>query len=115
MEGPSARSCEMTSHIDRTRYRSSGKFRVLRLLVCGLIALAVAGGLAVALYQVYLRGVYVVGIAPLLAAAVGAGVVYLMIGLAHCRNRWLAGALGVVAGLVLYIGSYCAGMTGVVG
>jgi hypothetical protein len=87
----------------------------LSFLVWTLLSLAVAAGMGVLLYLAYMGGFYLIMIAPLLGALVGAGIVYLAVRQAHCRNRVLAGALGLVAGMVLYLGYYDAGLVNAIG
>ena len=91
----------MSGDLLRERYRPSGRFKVLALLAWGLAALAAAAGLGVLLYLAHVAGFYLVLLAPVLAAFVAAGVAYLAVRQAHCRNRVVAGALGLSAGVVL--------------
>src|SRR5262249_54430006 len=80
-----------------------------------LVSLATSAVMGVLLYLAYVGGFYLIMIAPLLAALVAAGVVYLAVRQSHCRNRVAAGALGLVAGLILYLGYYHAGLVNIIG
>jgi len=99
----------------RERYRNSGGFKPAHLLLWGLIAGAVAIALGVVLHLAYMRGVYIILIAPLLAGALLAGIVYLAVRQSHCRNRWMAGLVGLIAGLLLYLSYYHSGLVEIAG
>lgn len=91
---------------ERLRYVSDSgvAWPVLPLLVVGSVAagLGVAWGLKLA----YSHGWYLIGLVPALGGLALGGVLHLLVGWAHCRNRWLAGALGLLVGLASYLGYY---------
>jgi hypothetical protein len=70
------------------------------LLVVGLAAAVAVGYL---LKVAFVHGWYLVVLAPLLGGAALGGVLYLMVGWTHCRNRWLAASVGILAGLLAYL------------
>jgi hypothetical protein len=96
----------MTSLNDRDRYRPDQRVRptALPLLVCG--ALLAAAAVAWVMKLLFMHGWYLVFLVPLVGGAVLGGVLYLLVGLAHCRIPWLAAALGLVTGLVAFLGYY---------
>jgi hypothetical protein len=67
------------------------------------------------LYLVFDAGWYYRMIVPAVACLPVAGAVYLAVGLGHCRNVWVAGFLGVVAGLVFYLGHFHAHLVSLAG
>ncbi len=73
------------------------------LIVLSLLAgLGLAWGLKLAYYHDW----YLILLLPIVGGFALGGVLYLLVGWARCRNRWLAAALGVVAGLIGYLGYY---------
>src|SRR5579884_1208994 len=90
----------------RECYWPSGRLSGPLLFRRGLVALAIAGGSGVVLGAVRPAGFSLFLLAPLLASLVPLVAVAVAVRTAHCRNRLAAGALGVVAGLVLYLCSY---------
>ena len=91
---------------ERTRYQPGIGFSLVRLpiFIAGSLVTAVAVGWILAF--VFLRGWYLLVLFAGLGAFAVGGVVYGLVGLAHCRNRWLAGFIGVVAGAVGYLSYY---------
>ncbi len=75
-----------------------------------LLPFVAAALLAVGLFELFNYGEYYVVILPLLAA-VGVGLlITLAVAKGHCRSPLIAGLVGVVAGLVLYLGYFYVGM-----
>jgi hypothetical protein len=91
---------------ERARYESD--FGVAWTLLPLLIAvpLAAAAGIAWLLSFAYFHHWYLIMLLPGLGGLALGGVLYGVVGLTHCRNRWLAGVVGVLAGLVAYLGYY---------
>lgn len=92
-------------------YQPSGKARWDVLLSWFLLILVINVLMAVVLYGVFAVGLYIIGLAPVLAALPSLFALRGIVGLAHCRSPFLAGLLGVIAGLLLYLGSFCVGMS----
>jgi hypothetical protein len=65
-----------------------------------------AAALAWSLKVAYMHGWYWIIILPALGGGALAGLLYWLVGASHCRNYWLAGSLGVTAGLVAFLGYY---------
>lgn len=93
--------------LDRPHYEASGDVSLMRF-VPWVLFLAVPLALAVGylLCGVFRLGWYLIGVAPLAAGALTGGAVALAVWLGHCRNRWVGGGLGLVLGLVTYLGYY---------
>src|SRR4029079_3081288 len=96
----------MSALPDRETYRPSGRVRPLAFLVFGAITLAVAVGLAWLLYALLEWGFYFVMMVPIVAALIASGFLLLTVRGRHCRNRWVAGAFGLLTGVVVYLGYY---------
>src|SRR5438105_2880813 len=96
----------MSISVPRPAYQSSGRVRwpVFLPLAAGVLASAVA--MAWVLAWAFHLGIYLVLVAPLLAALPVGGVLSTTVTLGHCRNRYVAAALGVLAGGLLYLGYY---------
>src|SRR5205809_5877771 len=94
-----------TATTAEARYSSSGKIG-WAFLPLSIGVLAISAGLAFVLYFASRHGFYFIFIAPLLAALVQAGILLLAVSWGHCRSPLVAALLGVVAGLVLYLGRY---------
>jgi hypothetical protein len=76
----------------------------LPLLLAGGFGTALA--LAWVLKFAFTHGWYLLMLLPGIAGFILGGVLYGLVALAHCRNRWLAGLVGVLAGLTTYLGYY---------
>lgn len=72
---------------------------VLGSLLAGLV-------LAWCLRVAYDNGWYLIFLLPIFGGMALGGVLMLLVGWARCRNRWLAGIVGIAAGLVAYLGYY---------
>ncbi len=91
---------------DRPKYQRSGKVNWLRLLPLLLVPVVTSLLLACLLALVFAWGHYYSIIVPLAASMPVAGATYLTIRWAHCRNRFVAGLVGLLAGMVLFPGWY---------
>jgi hypothetical protein len=75
-----------------------------------VVPFGLAGLLAGLLFWLFSVGHYYIIIMPAVAALAVGGCLKLAIGKGHCRNRPVAIAAGVCAGLLLYLGYYYCGM-----
>src|SRR5262249_37383356 len=91
---------------ERARYQSDFGVSWLRLPILTAIALVTAIAVAWCLKSALVHGWYLIILVPGVGGALLAGVLYALVGWAHCRNCWLASAIAVVAGLVTYLGYY---------
>src|SRR4051794_14956735 len=91
---------------ERARYESDLGVSPPRLLVLLFGPLATAVGCALLLKTAFLGGWYFIIAVPAVVGLLLGGVLYLCVGFAHCRNPWLAGGIGLVCGLVAFLGYY---------
>src|SRR5262249_57148929 len=77
-----------------------------RLLIWSVLTLVVSVVLAFALHFANVHGFYLIVFVPIIAGLLAAGTVYLAVRQGHCRNRVVGGLLGLVAGLVVFLGYY---------
>ena len=96
----------MSHTIDRDHYRRSGRVAWARLLPALLLPLAVALFMGWVMFWIFDANWYYRMIVPAVACLPVVGFMYLAIGLGHCRNVWVAGALGAVVGAVCYLELY---------
>jgi hypothetical protein len=96
--------------LNRDVYRSSGGVDWLSFVPRACLTLVVSAVLAVVLDQLYAFGFYFAMIVPLVAMLPVAGMVLWTIDRGHCRNAFIGGAFGLLAGVVLYLGYYHIGM-----
>ncbi len=95
-----------TRLLDRDYYRSSGKANWGKLILCeaGLILVAALGAVLTHLVDRFLFHLLI--FVPLFSGfalgVLGDG----MVEASRCRNRWLAAAGGLLAGCVLFFGTY---------
>ena len=99
----------------RDRYQPSGRVGWIRFFVWAALALVASVALGVGLHLANVNGFYIIVLAPLVAGAAAAGMVFLAVRQGHCRNRWVGGLFGIVAGAVVYLGYYHAGLVGLIG
>ena len=71
-----------------------------------LLTFLASATMAVALYKAFEGGFYYFVIAPFLASLPVAAVIFWSVAGGHCRNRAVAGILGLLAAAVLYLGYY---------
>lgn len=62
--------------------------------------------LAAVMMFAYICGWYLIFLLPALCAGLLGLVIFAMVAWIRCRNRWVAAALGVLAGLICYFGHY---------
>src|SRR5260221_12800475 len=91
---------------DRARFRSDQGIQVSGIPLLMVGALGAAGGLAWALKALLFMGWYLVFFVPMFTAMLLSGVLHLLVGLSHCRNAYLAGAIGILSGVVAYLGFF---------
>jgi len=91
---------------DRVRYEPGFGVDGLRLPALIVLAPLAALGVAWCLKSAFVHGWYLIFLLPVLGGLVLGGVLYALVGWSHCRNRWLAGAVGILAGLIGYLGYY---------
>jgi hypothetical protein len=95
----------MSSLDERPRYTSGFGVSWLRLPIL-LLAAPAAAAVAWLLHFLFVHGFYLIMVVPLFAALALAGIMFGLVAAAHCRNRWLAGLVGLLAGLTAYLGYY---------
>jgi hypothetical protein len=96
----------MQSSETRVRYQSDYSASWSLLPVAIAVALFAAVVLAWFMKLAYVCGWYLIFLLPLLCGLVLGGVVYATVGWICCRNHWLAATLGILAGLICYLGYY---------
>ncbi|SPE54965.1 membrane hypothetical protein [Verrucomicrobia bacterium] len=85
------------------QYRPSGRINLVWFIPWLFLAGATAGVLALLMHLAFRGGVYLVVLVPIAVAFALAGMTLLAVAKGHCRNPWLAGAVGLLAGLVTYL------------
>lgn len=105
----------MIGAIERPRYVPSGRVDWLKFLPLLLLSLLCAAVLAAALYGLYFEGWYLIILVPAIAAMLLSVMLSFAVRAGKCRSPLLAGALGLVAGVVMYIGYYYIGMVAMLG
>src|SRR5882672_4452417 len=105
----------MSGQAIRESYRPSGKFKAVPFLLWSVVALEVGLLLGAYLNEFFKSGKYIIGFVPITMASGPGTAVVLAILRGHCRNRRVAGTLGLVTGAMFYIGSYYFGMLEMVG
>ena len=90
----------------RSRYESDSAipWPLLPILIGGALLAAVA--VAWLLKFAYVNNCYLIFLLPGLAAIALGGFMFALVYWTRCRNCWLAGAVGSVAGIVAYLGYY---------
>lgn len=91
---------------DRVRYQAGFGVDWPRLPVFISLAAVAAVGLAWCLKSAFVHGWYLIFLLPIFGGLALGGVLSLLVGWTRCRNRWLAGTVGVLAGLIGYLGYY---------
>ncbi len=98
----------------RSFYRYQGvnwpRFIPWLFLPCGAALL-----LAVGMFGLVSVGEYYVIILPVIAAAMVGGLMVLAVSKGHCRNPFVAGIIGCIAGFALYLNYFYVGMIGQIG
>ncbi|MBX7246266.1 MAG: hypothetical protein K1X53_12290 [Candidatus Sumerlaeaceae bacterium] len=101
---------EVLNRTGRRVYQHTGGVNLFRFLLIYAATLAVAGALGAGLFWLLTVGFYFVLVMPLLFAMGVGGLMLWTVYAGQCRSRLLGGAAGLIAGFVLYIGSYYTGM-----
>src|SRR5262245_19337548 len=96
----------MLSLQDRPHYRSGAGVSVPLLPLLITIPFVTAVGVAWVLSFAFLHNWYLIMLMAIVAGLALGGVMYLTVGLAHCRNRWLAAVIGFCAGVIAYLGYF---------
>jgi hypothetical protein len=99
----------------RRVYQPSGRVNWFRFLAGLLLAGAAALVMACALYFAFEQGIYLIFIAPILAALPVMGVWFLVLSGSHCRNKTLAMIYSIALALLLFFGYYYFGLLRLVG
>jgi hypothetical protein len=91
---------------ERERYVSDMGMMVagVPMLICGTIAAALGAGYILA--WLFDHGWYFIILMPALLALALGGVLHMLVAASKCRNHWLAGGLGAVAGVLAYVGYF---------
>lgn len=95
---------------ERPRYQSDFGVSWLRLPVAVAGMLLAATMLACSLKLVYTLGWYLNYLMALGSGLSLGGILIVLVDWTRCRNHWLAGSMGVIAGLVTYLGYYHIGL-----
>jgi hypothetical protein len=91
---------------ERSRYQSDFGVSWLRLPAVVVGALLAAIAVAWCLKLAFALGWYLIILLPAAFGLGLGGVLYVLVGWSHCRNYWLAGSIGVLIGLIAYLGYY---------
>ncbi len=93
----------MTPLNEREHYASDMGMMLagLPMLVCGSIAAALGMGFVLSL--LFHWGWYLIILVPMVLALALGGILHLLIAGAKCRNHWLAGIVGLLAGSIAYV------------
>jgi len=91
---------------ERAHYQPGFGISWTRLPTLIILAMSAAVGLAWCLKLAFVSGWYLIFLLPIFGALALGGLLHAFVGWAHCRNRRLAAAVGIVAGLVGYLGYY---------
>jgi hypothetical protein len=93
-------------HHDRPTYQRSGRVAWPRFLLAALVVFAIARGLGHIWFLLYDAGLGYWLIPPILLSLPLAIVAFIAVAAGHCRNRFVAGALGVAATFVFLFGYF---------
>jgi hypothetical protein len=91
---------------DRPAYRRSGRVNGLRFVPVASIALAVAVGMAYCWFLAFDADLNYWLATPLILSLPVAIAAYIAVAIGHCRNRFVAGAFGVLLALVFQLGYF---------
>jgi hypothetical protein len=96
----------MSGFDDRQHYQSAHVVpaKGLPILVVGTLGAAIV--IAWLLKVLFVHGWYLLFIVPAGAGLLLGGLLYFVVGLTQCRNAWVAGGLGLVGGMMAYLGYY---------
>src|SRR5262245_16228309 len=92
--------------IERPRYRSDNGVSAFGIPIM-LVTLSVAA-LAVAwlMKWIFVNNWYLIFVVPVCGGLLLAGVMWALVAVTRCRNRWLAGGFGALAGVAAFLGHY---------
>src|SRR5688572_22509659 len=91
---------------ERPRYESDNSVSAARFPFLLIVPFVAAIVVAWILKTAFFGGWYILALVPGVAGFILGGVVYGMVGLSHCRNAWLGALVGLLAGLVGFLGYY---------
>jgi hypothetical protein len=91
---------------DRPAYRRSGRVNGLRFLPAALVAIAVAVAMAYCWFLAFDADLNYWLATPLMLSLPIAGAGYIAVAFGHCRNRFVAGAFGVLLALAFELGYF---------
>lgn len=91
---------------ERSSYQSDFGVSWLRLPALFAGALLTALAIALCLKFAFSLGWYLIILLPAVGGLALGGALHVLVGWTHCRNHWLAGCVGVLAGLIAYLGYY---------
>lgn len=94
----------------RVQYRSDSSAAWHLLPIAIGLSLIAAVGVAWIMEFLFLVGWYLIVLVPFLCGLAMGGIVVLMVVWSRCRNCWMAAAIGVLVGVVCYLGYYGWGM-----
>src|SRR5262245_1023306 len=88
---------------DRTTYQRSGRVAGLRFWPMAIVVLLVAVGMGYLWFLAYDAGHGYLIVTPAIMALPAAIAAFFAVRIGHCRNRFVAAALGIVAAAVLHV------------
>src|SRR5687767_2881315 len=91
---------------DREQYGTDNGISLARLPLLLLLPLPAAVLVAWLMKTAFFANWYILFLVPAAGGLVLGGVLYLAVGLSHCRNPWLAAVVGLFTGLVAFLGYY---------
>lgn len=93
------------------RYRSSGKVNLGAFIPLAVLTLLLAVGMGALLDQLFRWGFYLMVLAPLICSLPVAFAVSGSVAGGKCRNSWVGGVFGLIAGLLIFASYFYVGMT----
>src|SRR5665213_1285523 len=99
----------------REKYRPSGRVSWGKFAAFYAVSLLVAVLLSWAMYASFAAGWYIMFLMPAFAALLVGGMLTMTVRVGRCRKPLVAGIAGIVAGIVLYLGTYYFGLVALTG
>ena len=99
----------------RPTYLRTGRVRLISLFFVMPIALMAAALMACCLWLLFEAGWYYYVIMPIVISLPVAAACYLTVKLSHCRNLGIAATMGLLIGLIFYLGYFHAHLVSMIG